>query len=141
MSQKLITISSLGEYMEAIEDLFVNLEHEDIPERLYFRGQDNVSYKLVPSLARQLSGPCNLESGLERRIVEYVEERFPETFGEIHTPIDKLAFLQHHVAPTRLLDITSSSLVALYFAVANNPKADGEVLHSKLMIARRKDTQ
>ncbi len=128
MHQSAYTISSLFEYIDAIEDLNGQLQKELIPKRLYYRGQSDAQYKLLPSLARQLSSYYNLQVGFERRIVEYVEENFPNILKETSTPIDRLAFLQHHGAPTRLLDITASSLVALYFAAASHPDDDGEVI-------------
>lgn len=128
MKQVVITVSSLAEYINEINEIQRCLKHDLIPKRLYFRGQGSNRYELLPSLARQLSGPFNLSFGFEKRIVEYVEEAFPEVFRKIENPLDKLAFLQHHGAPTRLLDITASSLVALYFAVENCSDENGEVL-------------
>lgn len=128
MEQDKITVESLAEYINKIDEILKCLKRELIPKRLYFRGQGSIHYELLPSLARQLSGPFNLSFGFEKRIVEFVEEAFPDVFREIENPLDKLAFLQHHGAPTRLLDVTASSLVALYFAVENCPDEDGEVL-------------
>ena len=43
------------------------------------------------------------------------------------TTFDKLVKMQHYGLPTRLLDITSNPLVALYFACQNDNNRDGIV--------------
>ncbi len=40
--------------------------------------------------------------------------------------------MQHYGLPTRILDITSNPLVALYFACCDHPKTNGEVLVFKI---------
>lgn len=42
--------------------------------------------------------------------------------------LEKLTYMQHYGAPTRLLDITANPLVALYFACAAEPDCDGKVI-------------
>ena len=60
MKQVTRAVSTLCEFIEAIEELNSELAHELIPKRLYYRGQGNVSYQLMPALGRQISGVCNL---------------------------------------------------------------------------------
>lgn len=80
MEQATITVASLAEYINEIDEILKCLKRELVPKQLYFRGQGSIHYELLPSVARQLSGPFNLSFGFEKRIVEFVEEAFLRFF-------------------------------------------------------------
>ena len=56
----------------------------------------------------------------------------PDEFHEYRTVFEKLTKLQHYEIPTRLLDITSNPLVALYFACANYPEEEKDKIKHSL---------
>jgi FRG domain len=47
--------------------------------------------------------------------------------GDVYT-LDRLVRMQHYSLPTRLLDITSNPLIALYFSCKSHVSQDGEVI-------------
>lgn len=99
-----------------------------------FRGQSNVNWSLQPSLLRHL--PANATelqaSTLEKDCMRVFQEKAHLHLSASDLPADSerkqwWAIMQHHGAPTRLLDWTSSFLVALYFAVLEHWNLDGVV--------------
>lgn len=97
-------------------------------EVLLYRGQSNISYDLVPSIAREASTEESF-LGYETRMIAKAIGKRPDIFHKDDYPINLLVKLQHYGIPTRLLDVTYNALVALYFACSNTNDfdKDGEV--------------
>jgi hypothetical protein len=84
-----------------------------------FRGHRSIRWKLETSLERAARRCGVNQQEYERRIFEEFR-RHAHTYL-VRTPKDEdtlewLALMQHHGAPTRLLDFTTSFWIALFFA-------------------------
>jgi hypothetical protein len=91
---------------------------------LYFRGHSKESFKLEPSIYRN-TGWINNEGTLLKELIV----RCPNDFSGGISTFQALVKMQHYGLPTRLLDITSNPLVALYFACTRHESdEDGEVI-------------
>lgn len=129
-----VTVHSLAEYVQVVSQLNDGLIRNgaDRHEVMLFRGQSNTHYELMPSLGRGRLLTCEISIfNEERNLIELAKYKLPDTFRNDLQPIELLALLQHHGIPTRLLDVTESALVALFFACCSCPKNDGEVIAFK----------
>lgn len=89
---------------------------------LFFRGESQEYNYQVPGLYRKFAWIKN-----EEKILNYNQIFSPEDLTKENTIFDNLTVLQHHGGVTRILDVTSNALIALYFAVSNSKNEDGYV--------------
>lgn len=116
------TITSVSDYLEKLKEIEVN---ED--SQLFYRGVSNKEYATpennIPSIYRN-SGWIENEDKMFYELVS----RVPEEFKDCQNTFEYLVKMQHYGYPTRLLDITSNPLVALYFACIGDNNKDGQVI-------------
>ena len=92
----------------------------------FYRGHSDVHFKLIPSIYRQ-QFIIN-----EDKIFKEIILKTPNEFINEKTTLEKLVKMQHYGLPTRILDITTNPLVALYFVVKEFLEKNGEVVIFKI---------
>jgi FRG domain-containing protein len=113
--------------------LFPDQEVKDLPELLsalalagagkrplWYRGQSKREWGLLPSLARVAKG-IEAEPTVIKR---FKQNALPFLERPPTSEWEWLFLMQHHGAPTRLLDWSEYPLAALYFAVTEHPDQD-----------------
>ncbi|KRL04391.1 FRG domain-containing protein [Liquorilactobacillus oeni] len=108
------------------------LAPEDVHEKmkkkigsyLFYRGESQKYEYTRPSIFKEKDGAFLMKK--EKEILKKMTSISPELQNEKYSTFDKLAIMQHHGVPTRLLDISSNPLDALYFAVCQD-EGDGSV--------------
>jgi hypothetical protein len=114
-----IRIGSVRTFLDALEKL--NRSDEAV---LFYRGHSSFSYNLKPSIYRNKGWIEN-----EHIIFKELILRCPTDFDPSESTFQTLVKMQHYSLPTRLLDITTNPLVALFFACDNPNSAEaGEVV-------------
>lgn len=123
---KIVEIKTIPAAARLILDQDYNPEIDRLRSHFLFRGMPDISFHMVTSLQRNCK---NKQQELESSILK--------SFGKYASISDdsvweQMTIGQHHGLPTRLLDWTHSSLIALHFATSEDDmsrtdKRDGVV--------------
>jgi hypothetical protein len=114
------------------------LDQKDGYEVFYRGHSSKKKYKLEPSLSRKDEDGNYLYKDNEHILYrELLVSNSADFQSDVYT-LDSLVRMQHYSLPTRLLDITSNPLMALYFACKTSLDEDGEVV---VFSMKRKDVK
>jgi hypothetical protein len=85
---------------------------------LFFRGHANQNFSALPAIFRPIPKSANSEKYIDKeaQLFHNMIMQCPDEFKGLISTFDHLVKMQHYSLPTRLLDITTNPLVALYFA-------------------------
>lgn len=100
---------------------------DELDTKWIFRGQQDCNWSLTTGMDRLLLGIFDYDKNtfkqqVENRMIDRLNRHLhniPQYSSLLTSNIQKIAFLQHYGAPTRLLDFTISPYVALFFAIEN----------------------
>ncbi len=110
------------EELEEEFNVVLSADDENVKnKKIYYRGQSNEEWEIRCSLFRE-----NLLLN-EEKLNNEILNRKPNDFLNCNNSLEKLILMQHYGIPTRLIDVTTNPLVALYFACQGNPDKDGVV--------------
>ena len=114
------TIASIADLLNEIAEV-----QKTWGEIIWFKGHYNTEWSLLPTLLRKRNGIGSVMSGEDLAIKVFQQNAktiLDNTPGNL---MELLFWMQHHGAPTRLLDWSESPLVALYFATHDEHIHDG----------------
>ena len=108
------TVKKIGDLLRVLN------EQLDDDSHIWFRGQSNSSWPLVPGLGRSASEPA-AEMALIKR---FKQNAVPHLSSKPASEWEWLFLMQHYRLKTRLLDWSESPLASLFFAASSQSSDD-----------------
>lgn len=105
-----IEIKDVSTYLNYIKDIRNQSDYKSSSAQMFFRGQEDSSWQVEPSIYR------NNMLSIEHLLIQKLLQRNPFEFKNMNDTFEVMTKLQHYGMCTRLLDVTTNPLVALYFA-------------------------
>ena len=124
---EVVEIRTIKSFPELYDVLITVCSDSNSELQYFFRGHSKNTFKPIPSVFRD--GNIKYES----RMFHEAIRRNPVDFVGTMSTFDQLVKMQHYELPTRLLDITTNPLIALYFACKEYKNEDGELLIYPMM--------
>jgi hypothetical protein len=109
--------------------------------RYVWRGQPDLAWGLNPGLVRRLQDRKRFRSPITETLLRGHEQQLLESalargYGRQSGHIELLAVLQHHGAATRLLDVSSDPMVAMWFAVEDEGRLGSDGVLFAINVSR-----
>lgn len=115
-----MAIGSVGNYLKKLK--LIKLDEGKVR---FYRGQSQTDWDLKPSILRDDFKDLNIK---ESDLIKELHIHYPDSFLGCENLFEQLVVAQHYGIPTRLLDITTNPLVALYFAITDKEKNSGNAV-------------
>ena len=124
-------IASITKYIERIKKIESRKGYT-----LFYRGHSDESYKATPSIFRKIENGTSqgTYSNQEDRLFKNMIMQCPQDFAGCHSTLEYLVKMQHYGLPTRLLDLTSNPLVALYFSCCSHNGNGGSGKNGEVLV-------
>lgn len=92
-----------------VEESKIDLNEYEV----FYRGESKYNKETIPGIFHKKG----IQLKKEHKLFRELELRYPNIFDNAKSTIDKLSIMQHYGLPTRLLDFTTNSLLALFMAI------------------------
>lgn len=126
-TENLREIDSVSSFISAIK--LLRDSRDGISTEFYFRGQEVEFWDVEPSIFR------NDMLSIEHKLMQIPLQKIPMEFRGLDSVFDVMTKYQHYGMCTRLLDLTTNPLVALYFACKTHGNevydSEGEIIEKE----------